>query len=102
MKANNIHVHGDVILERIDKLPNKKLKKKKNLIVREGEFSGHAHRLSGGTILLDREQMFLEIVEKTKISHEEHKTIEIEPGIYKVRDEVEYDYFTEQIEEVQD
>ena len=55
---SKMYRHGDVLLIKIDKLPdNAKFKVKKGNIILEGEVTGHAHRLKG-------EAKILEVAEK--------------------------------------
>jgi hypothetical protein len=45
---------------------------------------------------------YLKFYKPVQLTHEEHKTLIIEPGIYKVDREREYDYFEEEINSVVD
>ena len=72
-----------------------------------GESTGHSHRL---TAVKDAVRMYrddagalvLEVLGKTIITHEEHKTIELVPGWYRMANEREFDYFGNSIIRVQD
>ena len=44
----------------------------------------------------------LEVKEAATITHEEHHTITLQPGIYRQEQELERDPFLEQIKKVQD
>lgn len=90
--------HGDVFIQKIESLPNKTLEKKGNNVLLAGEVTGHNHRLQGGVIYKEeptKENQWLagyfEIESPTEITHEEHKTIVLEPGIYKFHQQREYD-----------
>lgn len=86
--------HGDVLIQRVDKLPKGVTRLDKNGILVEGEHTGHAHRVDTKTSdiwVLDN-QLYLEVVETTPITHEEHKKIDIPPGIYQIGIVKEYDY----------
>jgi len=98
--------HGDLMLKRINKLP-KKLKKLNHNVLAHGETTGHRH-----VLVAERENM-IELFEDEQgrmyfktdgatVRHEEHKTITIEPGIYFVEHEQEYDPFSEEIKKVID
>jgi len=51
---NKHYRHGDILLIKIDKLPeNIKFKTKKNKIILKGEVTGHAHRLKGNAKILE-------------------------------------------------
>ena len=46
--------HGDILLIKIDKLPeNIKFKTKKSKVILKGEVTGHAHRLKGNARILE-------------------------------------------------
>lgn len=90
-----IYRHGDVIIQRIDNIPGKKMKQDKTNILVEGEVTGHAHKLIKGEVwkLADPEEMtigFLKVLEPTKITHEEHNPIELPKGNYKFSVQKEY------------
>lgn len=44
---------GDILFIKIDKLPDIKLKERKDNIILRGELSGHAHRLEGNAKILE-------------------------------------------------
>ena len=86
---------GDVIFYQVDKLPKgaKTIKSAKSFVVRHGE-SGHKHQLvtDEDITLKQVEDMFYYIVNSpAKITHEEHKTLPLQPGIYTIGDELEDD-----------
>ena len=86
---------GDVLLTRIKKLP-KGIKSKKSDIILEGEATGHAHRLVNGTIFeklfWPNNGIYLDATSgKAKIVHDEHNTIEIDPGYYIMTRQREYE-----------
>jgi hypothetical protein len=81
--------HGDVLLKQVEKIPKGLSRKKDNILV-DGEVTGHAHRLMGADIMIDAEKMFFEVVDSAKVTHEEHKTIELPKGKYEVIRQREY------------
>jgi len=107
--------HGDVLLIKVDKLPeNIKFVEKTNNVILEGEVTGHAHKLEGNAKILEIAQEIAnkanirwaingEDVEekgiigyavvdgKTDLVHEEHNTITLPTGIYQIRRQREYD-----------
>ncbi len=103
-------LHGDVSLKPIKTLPKglKKIKHTKNFVIRHGE-SGHRH-----VIVLDALQdldvyinpetsmHFLNVKTPIEISHEEHRTLVIEPGFYEEGAEIEYNPFEKQLQKVVD
>ena len=81
--------------------------------LREGEFSGHAHRLSslngttgGFTIYKDALTGLPNLLEVrdpfTALSHEEHDPFLIPPGIYDIGQVVEFDPTSEDVRAVID
>ncbi len=95
----NHRQHGDVLLDKVNKLPNGASKQKRNgrLIVMDGEATGHAHAIEDktSTIWELKGELYLEVTEPTTIVHEEHKPIDIPEGIYKIGRVKEYDYLQE-------
>lgn len=86
--------HGDVIIQKIDKIPAeaKLLKGRKELAF--GEVTGHAHRVDLGELFETKDgQLYLKIKKNEKLStltHEEHKSIQLDPGIYTVTPKRQY------------
>ena len=102
MKNKNCQVHfrqGDVLIERITALPSKLTKLAREngrVILAHGEVTGHAHALSDEHWHLfqsEQEQgvTFLEVRDAmAALKHDEHATISLEPGLYKIRRQREY------------
>ena len=90
--------HGDVLLKRIESLPNRGLTKVNTKILAEGEVTGHHHRLLSQTAQVFRDdasqQKYLLLEEPAQLVHEEHKPITIEEGTYLVIQEREFDPLT--------
>ena len=83
---------GDVLLIRRDDPPATTTDEPAEVIVAEGEVTGHAHRVQGrGVRLRDLSdertegRLRLEVPHGGRIVHEEHKVIVLEPGSYEVR-----------------
>lgn len=77
--------HGDVQLIRIKEIPAdvKSLGNRKELAY--GEVTGHAHRIDVGELFETKNgQLFLRVKKLANLSHEEHKTITLDPGCYRV------------------
>jgi len=101
----NIYRHGDLLIRQVDSLP--KVKSLKTNILAEGEFTGHKHALltmerEPIDILSDGNMAYISIKDKAMITHQEHRTIEIEPGDYVIVHEREFDPFSEKIRQVRD
>ena len=85
--------HGDVMIESVDQLP-KTSRKSSHVILAHGEVTGHSHRIEDreAAVLYEcPEGLFLEVTAaKAKVVHEEHQTIELEKGLYRVWRQREY------------
>ncbi|MFX1450650.1 MAG: hypothetical protein ACFFCM_07410 [Promethearchaeota archaeon] len=90
---SKIYRQGDVLVKKIEKLP-KRLKKLDTDVIVMGEATGHAHRLQNGSIYIYGSQMYLEVYNGGALVHEEHSPIELEPGIYEVIRQREFDPIT--------
>jgi hypothetical protein len=89
--------HGDVIIKKIDNT-DLKLESAKEVILAEGEMTGHFHK-----VLPKTNDVKIEFVNTDEgitfkidggnaiLVHEEHETIELEPGIYQSYIQQEYD-----------
>ncbi len=95
--------HGDLIIVKCDSIP-KEAKKQKGTVLLDGEVTGHAHRLETKTVDVFEQDgvKFFALKEMTALVHEEHKTIELQPGIYKTSRMREFDPYSETIRNVQD
>lgn len=86
--------HGDVLIERIEKLPPKKnLTEQKHLTLAEGEVTGHSHRISEGAGKLFKfdDRMFLKVQsEIATLVHEEHHALTLPQGDYEIKIQREY------------
>jgi len=82
---------GDVLLESVSNLPKGLKKRKDNILVR-GETTGHAHRLNTPTLSVygTDDEMFVNLDKPTELVHEEHKTIQVDKGTWKVVRQREY------------
>ena len=68
----DMYRQGDVLLTRIDKLPEG-LDSRQSRIIVEGEVTGHQHRLVTGRVLSDAQgALFLEVLQATQVVHQEH------------------------------
>ena len=105
---------GDVLFHAV-KIPKTSLQKIDSSVIQEGEHTGHAHRIvmfrhddkrtSGFEFLEDpsTKERFLRVgPDGIEISHEEHKTIKVPEGEYKVGIVMEYDHFAEETRRVMD
>lgn len=91
---------GDVVFVSVDSVPTTaKVDEKFDGVVQHGEATGHAHRLSGREYdmfqFFEEGRRYLSVKKATKLSHEEHKTIDLPPGNYEVRIVRELDWFSD-------
>ncbi|MBD3352496.1 MAG: hypothetical protein GF364_13490 [Candidatus Lokiarchaeota archaeon] len=84
-----LYRQGDVLIVKIEKLPNFTRMMNSDIIV-EGEATGHAHRLKNGWLYTDGRDLFISAQADTEIVHEEHDTIPLDAGLYKVIRQREY------------
>jgi len=96
---------GDLLIKAVSKIPSE-AKKTKALVLIEGEHSGHAHRIQErnkkAVLLILGAVMYLRAYQDTPIEHEEHNTIILPPGDYKIDRVREYDHFLEEVRAVAD
>lgn len=107
--AQILYRQGDVLIEAISSLPKDSIKlprEKGRVILAHGEATGHAHTIADKHCDLfssDTEAgvTFLDVQEAVAaLTHDEHSTIELPPGKYRVRRQREYS--PEEIRNVQD
>ncbi|HEU5378635.1 MAG TPA: hypothetical protein VFV38_24710 [Ktedonobacteraceae bacterium] len=85
-----MHRQGDVLFVKVADLPAELVERKSDVLV-EGEATGHAYRLTEGQVWQTQEGvLFLSAVTGSKIVHEEHAPIELEPGYWQVIRQREY------------
>lgn len=92
---------GDVLVTRIDRIPaNLKTVPRENgrVVLAHGEVTGHCHAIDApeetvlflAADLADLNERFLRITDEVQIVHEEHDTVTLPPGDYKVSRQAEY------------
>lgn len=102
MAATKIQTHyrqGDVLIERIAALPAKLTaipREKGRVVLAHGEATGHAHAIADKHCSLFASKAeagvaFLEVRKAVAaLAHDEHSTIELPPGNYRVLRQREY------------
>ncbi len=101
MKNTDPIRQGDVLLVPVKKLPDglKEVGRDRHgrLIVAEGEATGHAHcitdRFADLFVPQDLEEMsdrFLVVSETVGLTHDEHDTLTVPPGIYRLPAQRQY------------
>lgn len=81
--------HGDVILMPVAAIPEsaKRETRKGDILLALGKVTGHAHRIAtpGAVTFLSGEDRYLTVSEGgAALTHEEHATIALPPGNYKL------------------
>lgn len=97
MTKNIIFRQGDVLIRRVAKLPNvvEAIERENGRVVlAHGELTGHAHAINdkGVRLLQDPSKArFIEVTDDTvSLVHEEHSTVSIPKGFYRVLRQTEY------------
>ena len=102
---------GDVLLSRVASVPEncKAINDRRGVVLAEGEISGHYHGIeeTEGVQLLEapdrRRYLIVSQARKTaSLTHQEHKPVTVEPGIYQIGIVREKDWFSEMIRPVID
>lgn len=106
MKKNNMIQQGDVLLRRIDRLPNR-CKRLDKRTVALGEHTGHHHTFDDGVALLESTDGKIFAVNESdnpvKLTHQEHKPVTVDPGsIYEFGQVREKDWFQDMTRPVRD
>lgn len=92
---------GDVLIERVESIPGVAKAKSRDagrVILAYGEVTGHAHQIadpdSCGAVLLTvaESATFLRLTKGAQLIHEEHATIDLPAGSYKITHQREYAY----------
>lgn len=103
-----IKIQGDVFFVKVDVIPEtKKIVKpsKEGYIIAKGEITGHAHKIEDvvNVIVYQVDDVYyIECLEPVYVMHDEHKPITLDPGIWKVGIQREYDYMKEITKVVRD
>ena len=83
---------GDLLFILQEARPEGTLAERPGSVIVEGEATGHAHRLVGGTILQDvlEGTLYLDLPTTGRVVHEEHDALTLGPGIWRVVRQREY------------
>ena len=99
--------HGDLSFHQIEGLPEdlKEVTHSGSFVLAEGEHTGNKHVVEAKKMRIFRDaegRYVLEVKDQATITHKEHHTITLQPGIYRQEVEIERDPFLEKIKEVAD
>lgn len=90
MKKKQMFRQGDVLIVAVDTIPNDAAdvkRTKRGIVLQEGSATGHAHAIKQRAASLhatDDGARYLHVVEPVDLTHEEHTTITIPAGDYRV------------------
>ena len=92
---NTHYRQGDVMLLKIETLPPEAVSdqsEEHRIVLAYGEVTGHAHAVSTAhaAIYKHNEERYLVTEPGAQLVHEEHNTIVLEPGVYRVIRQREY------------
>lgn len=76
-----------------------------SFVLREGEATGHAHRVEAQDVELYEDgsgTLWLSTSKPVEVTHEEHGAVTVGPGVVRIGTVEEYDHFEEEIREVRD
>jgi hypothetical protein len=95
MKSKFSLRQGDVLMLRVTEIPKdaKPAKREKGLIIlARGEMTNHHHAITDKTAksFLCGNDLYLDLSKRADVDHQEHGTVTLEPGIYKVVHQHEY------------
>ena len=103
---------GDVLIKEVKddyqlgRIKERKSRKVKSLTLAQGETTGHSHLLTGKNIIhfipQGNDYIAFELKEEATISHEEHNSFVLPPGMYFIETVREYDHFNEETRYVRD
>lgn len=91
-----IYRQGDVLIRKVDDLPDGERKRVRakggRVILAEGEATGHAHAVRAVGVILwaYAAQRYLEVQKEAILQHEEHEAIPLPPGNYEIVRQREY------------
>jgi len=80
---------GDLLIVPVEKIPDD-ARKADDTVLAFGEQTGHTHRLVGGEVMLTKDQVYFTVAIPTPLEHDEHATLVIPPGDWKVVQQREY------------
>lgn len=96
MKKNkNQYRQGDVLIERIDRVPDDVQKQKagERVILAHGEATGHAHEIDSSAADAWKsgdQTVAIKTKRAVQVTHQEHAPIPLQPGIHKITRQREY------------
>jgi hypothetical protein len=107
VKENKMHAfQGDINFIKVSKIPDgaKTVKKtERGYVLAEGEATGHAHTIKDDVELYEvNGVLYMRNSKSVDVRHEEHHTVTVEPGEWKIGITREYDYLKDEERKVAD
>lgn len=98
---------GDVLLFAIDSVPSeaKVVEIDEKIVLAQGEATGHAHVISDideCEVYTLANELFVKVGNPVVVTHDEHDSIEVGIGVWRVAIVREYDHFAEEARAVAD
>lgn len=84
--------HGDVLIQAVATLPEGGVRRQGSVLA-YGEVTGHSHHVEtpdAAELWWAVGSLYLRVLAPTRIVHEEHQPIPLEPGVYRVWQQREY------------
>lgn len=93
--SGTLYRHGDVLIQEVEALPDGAFQPQESgeVILAHGEVTGHSHRIENpAAVELWRVYggSYIRVIEPTRVVHEEHQPITLEPGVYRYWRQREY------------
>jgi len=89
----DIYWQGDIVFVPVDGLPKEEKTEVKDRILARGEITGHTHAVRQGAeamVYMMGTQMYLHALRPVEIDHQEHGTITLPIGYFKIQRQAEY------------
>lgn len=99
---------GDVIITKLEELPDGDAVTVspgvRGHVLADGEITGHAHVIPSNHATMTRigAKLYITVLAPTRVTHEEHKPIYLDPGVYEVGRVREWDYLADMARTVAD
>lgn len=103
--SNQIYRHGDLFFKPVKKVEGKEIKHQGSFVLAEGETTGHKHVITAERMEIrqaENGRFYLSLGNGGTVTHEEHKTITLPPGLYEMGNEREKDWFNGAVRKVVD
>lgn len=87
---------GDVLIEEVNEIPSDAKEVGRDefdrIVLAYGEVTGHAHAIKNKQVkhYVSNDAVYLDVVEKSKVTHEEHKEIPLDSKKYRVIRQTEF------------